>query len=161
MSKQGLDREVTQQINVLQIFGIAFVASLLIYAGLAWALVEVIGLEATVDLDATVTAVIAVVALGMIPAAEVSSRTLRNRASPAHQALTPQEALQAYSQATIVGFALREACGVIGLTLSILTADWLWAVLLSFVALVAMLAAWPRPHSVQEWLLQHPGVRRD
>jgi hypothetical protein len=70
-------------------------------------------------------------------------------------------ALQAYSQSTIVGFAMREACGVIGLTLSILAADWLWAVLLSFVALVAMLAAWPRSHSVQDWLLQNPGVRRD
>jgi hypothetical protein len=41
------------------------------------------------------------------------------------------------------------------------TADWLWAVLLSSISLVAMLIAWPRPHAVTDWLLQKPGMRRD
>jgi len=161
MSNLGSDHEVEQQIRVLQTLSIAFVVSLLIYAALAWALVEVVGLEPTVELDATVTAVIAVVALGMLPAAEVASRSLRNRTAPTHEPVAPQVALQAYSQSTIVGFAMREACGVIGLTLSILTANWLWAVVLSLIALAAMLMAWPSSHSVQEWLLQNPGVRRD
>ena len=160
MSYLGINDKIDRQIKTLQVLCIAFASSLLIYAGLAWALVEMAGFQALVQLDSTITATLAVAALGLLPAAEVTGRTLRNKAATAHQGADPDVALQAYSQAVIIGFAMREACGVTGLVLSLLTGDWLWAAALSFLALVAMLVAWPRPHAVQDWLLQQPGARR-
>ncbi len=138
----------------------AFASSLLIYAGLAWALVELLGFQALAAIDPTITTVIAVVALATLPAAEMLTRVLRAKAAAIGQDSGAEVALQSYSQGVIVGFAMREACGVIGLVLSLLTGSWLWAVTLSAVALIAMLVAWPRPHSVEEWLLQQPGAHR-
>jgi hypothetical protein len=112
------------------------------------------------EIDPAITTVIAVVALATLPVAEMLARALRTKAAAIGQDTGAEVALQSYSQGVIVGFAAREACGVIGLVLSLLTGSWLWAVTLSAVALVTMLVAWPRSHSVEEWLLQQPGARR-
>ena len=160
MSYDGISKKIDRQVKSLQVICSGFASSLLVYAGLAWTLVEVLGFQAIVELDPTIRTTIAVVALATLPAAEMLTRMLRAKAATVGQETGAEVALQSYSQAVIVGFAMREACGVIGLVLSLLTGSWLWAVTLSAVALVAMLVAWPRSHSVEEWLLQQPGARR-
>ncbi len=160
MSYDSMSGKIDRQVKTLQVICIAFASSLLVYAGLAWTLVEVLGFEAVVELDSTVTTALAFVALATLPAAEMLTRMLRTKAAAAGQAAGAEVALQSYAQGVIVGFAMREACGVIGLVMSLLTGSWIWAVTLSAVALIAMIVAWPRSHSVQEWLLQQPGARR-
>ena len=161
MSHENFSGSIDRQVRSLQVICFAFIVSLVIYAGLAWTLVEVVGFDAVVDLDPTLTAAIAMVALGTLPAAEMLSRMLKAKAGLLGRDAGAEATLRAYSQAVIVGFALRESCGIIGLVLSLLTGSMLWAVTLSAVALVAMVVAWPRSHAMQEWLLQQvPGQRQ-
>lgn len=160
MSYDDIGTKIHRQVRTLQVICVAFASSLLLYAGLAWTLVEVLGFQAIAELDPAITTTIAVAALATLPAAEMLTKMLRSKAAALGQDTGAEVALQSYSQGVIVGFATREACGVIGLVLSLLTGSWLYAVTLSAVALVAMLVAWPRSHSVEEWLLQQPGARR-
>jgi F0F1-type ATP synthase membrane subunit c/vacuolar-type H+-ATPase subunit K len=57
---------------------------------------------------------------------------------------TALERLAAYRTATVVAFALRESTALIGLVLTLLGGDLRWCLGLSTLAVVAMLAGWPR-----------------
>jgi hypothetical protein len=77
----------------------------------------------------------AVLALAL---ATVFERVLAERPPPPGR--TPQQSAAA---AKIVGFAFREATGLIGATLTFLTGDRLFVVTLGGFALLAMALAWP------------------
>ena len=50
---------------------------------------------------------------------------------------------EAFQQAVIVGFVLREGTAVIGLILTLMTASTVWVYGLGLIAFLSMLASWP------------------
>lgn len=60
----------------------------------------------------------------------------------------PGRRFAAYRTATIVAFALREAGGLIGFVLSMMTANPWWSWGLGGAAIIAMLVDWPKPGQV-------------
>jgi hypothetical protein len=51
--------------------------------------------------------------------------------------------LAAYQQASIVAFGLRETAGIMGIVITLLTGEWLWAAGLAGAAALAMVVGWP------------------
>lgn len=150
-----MDRLTVQQIpdrgfRSLRIVCGALAASLGLYVVLAWALTDRVG----VVLDdgnpalAALPWVLAGFGLASVLAASPFSRTLLERAAR-RSGGDGERLLTAYSGATIIGFALREAAGVSGLAASLLTGEPLWCLILSAVAFTAMVRAWPSRSHLQ------------
>lgn len=85
--------------------------------------------------------ILATIAVAQIPvAAAVSSALKRSAASKS----TADDRLASLRVATIVGFALREGTAIIGLVITLLTGDIRWCIGLGALALLSMLASWPK-----------------
>jgi hypothetical protein len=54
----------------------------------------------------------------------------------------------AYQRATIAAFALREAAGILGFVLSVLTGNPWWSWGMGGAALIAMIVDWPKPQAL-------------
>jgi hypothetical protein len=54
----------------------------------------------------------------------------------------------AYQRATIAAFALREAAGLIGFVLSVMTGNPWWSWGMGGAALIAMIVDWPKPQAL-------------
>jgi hypothetical protein len=82
--------------------------------------------------------------LGAAVAAVFSAPLIAGAILRAGEARQDRDArLDAYQQAVIVGFALREAAGIVGIVLAFLTGNWLWAAGLCGGAALAMATGWP------------------
>lgn len=137
------DRLVAERHRVLQIICGAILASQAIYVAVAW-MVTAEGAHAPGAggrVPPAVAMALVGVAVTCLASAEGVARLLQRRAKAA---AAPETRAQGFLQATIVGFALREAAGIIGLVLSLLTGKLLWVVALGACAALAMAVAWPR-----------------
>lgn len=135
------DPRLAREAATLTILAGALAASVAIYPGIAWFLTSeamAAGFQPPGPPAPwpTVLAGLGVVLLLVAPVIE-----RRIRAGSAGEG--PDRAVQAFRTATLTGFAVRETAAVLGLVIAITTGRPLWCYLLSLVALVAMLSAWP------------------
>lgn len=152
----GTDRSVF----TLQVISAALASTLVVYAGIAYVLVEISGigpLAPRAFADPLLLVVVVAAAVLLIPVGTLLGKAIRGRVERARGELSRTEMLQGYTQATVISFVLYESSAVLGLMLALLAGEWIWAVALSGTALVAMLVAWPRRTALEDWLRQHPG----
>lgn len=139
-------------IRRLQVLAAALSASVLFYTLVAWFLISVQGLQLRPILPRDAD----VVAAGLAGVLILVSTRLRQRlAAPPRTVLSsprpPSEAerLRRYARAVTVSLAMREAVGLIGLVLALLTGEARWAMVFGLASLLALLAAWPRRRELQ------------
>lgn len=137
----------------LQVIAAALASAVLIYAFVAWLVVDLLGREALAGgLPAPLPGVLVAVAAVLLLAAPVVERRLAapsRRGAPERPAAdaaarADADPVERYRLAKIVGFALREAAAVVGLAVGLTTGDvrWTWGICLG--TLVLMGLAWPR-----------------
>jgi hypothetical protein len=150
---------VARHLPRLRVVSVAFCGSALLYIGVAWLLVEQLGMPPLLELPFAVAVGIAVSQLLVILAGYLTARALR--AAPAQRpgAGPPapddtEAALQRYTRSVVVASALREVAAVVGLLLTLFTGEILWVVLLAAAAVVSMLIHWPRHDAVVDFLQQ-------
>jgi hypothetical protein len=145
------------QMRVLTLVCAALAGSLVLYAGITWYLLEQVGLQPVWNtMPLLVPGVVGLVALGPLCAAPYVSRLLLAQAPSAASTADPQAAFQVVMRATIVAFAMREAVGVLGFVLALVSGELIWCVALSGVALLAMLLGWPRRDQMEEVFRRAP-----
>lgn len=105
--------------------------------------------------SATLPAVLAAVAIAILAAAGtvVNSMTARVR-----RMQTAAEKLAAYRVAVIVGAALRESAGVIGLFATFVTGNLLWVGLLAAMAALAILTNVPTRPALRSALQENAPI---
>lgn len=132
---------VEQKARILAILCGSLLSSLVIYLVVAFAVAGA-GAAIADGVPAVVPWVLAVAAVLALGAGATVSRTIY--AQRCAGVTSPAARLDAYQQATIVGFAVREWAGILGLVATLLTGNLAWCVGLCAAAAIAMLAAWPR-----------------
>jgi len=76
-------------------------------------------------------------------------RTQRSALTGATHSLSPEEALSRLLRARIVGLALAETAAIMGLVLTLTTAEMSWSYALSGLALGAMVLLWPKRRQLE------------
>ena len=143
MSLTDPTQVVAQKYMTLQILCAGILVSLPIYGFVAWLVQQESprGLAGGGAVPPVLPVALAAVAVVHLLAAAGVGRLIQRRATAAAHA---EARAQGFVQATIVAFALREAAGIIGLVLSLLTGNLLWVLALGGLAALAMVAGWPR-----------------
>lgn len=141
--------------RVLTVICGGLLLSLLVYAGVAWLLLEQLGWEPPgAPMPGLLVPLLAAVAVGLTLAAAPLGRWAGEAAARHRGAEDPGGPVGAYVQQTLVAFALRESTGVVGLIASLLSGELVWCWALTALAMVAMLQAWPPKDGMQEWVRQ-------
>lgn len=142
-----------------QVIAGALAAAVVVYAVVAWVVVEVLGGEVLAGgLAAPLPGVLVAAAAAVLLAAPVVERRIMAQPRPgtaeeADAASTSRTAgaagtrvsfVERYRLAKLVGFALRETAAVIGLVVGLTTGEprWTWGI--SAGTLLLMALAWPR-----------------
>lgn len=167
MDPRQIDKAVEQHIPAVRVIAIGFAASVLLYAGLAYLLIGVLGHQQIMEVPLYAAAAIAVSQLLAILAGWLISLSMRrpDRARGVTVAsggdadgtgpeVDPDDAMQRYIKSVVVAAALRELASVVGLVLTLLTADMTWVLLLGGTALISMLVHWPRRAAIEDFLQQ-------
>ena len=141
-----LNTLVQRQTTTIQIICTALMVSLGMYVGIAW-LLQKQGEFTMGPAPEGLPLILSLTGVSMLIIAEIVFRALAARA---RRIEPPEGRLIPYQSAVVIGFALRESAGVMGLILTLLTGDLRWVVGLSFLAFVAMVAAWPRQSTLEE-----------
>lgn len=136
----------TETLAQVQVIAGALAAAVVVYAVVAWLVVETFGGETLAGgLPAPLPGVLVAVAAGLLLLAPVVERRIFAPARPgvgaAARAADPAER---YRLAKLVGFALREAAAVIGLVVGLTTGEPLWTWAIAGGTLLLMALAWPR-----------------
>ncbi len=142
-----------QRYRILQFICWGFLAALGIYLVLARALAsQGAGLRGFPAFLPWALVAVAGLAIFAAPVAAVLAlRTAEGRGPAARPA--------AYQQSVIVAFALREAAGIIGIVVALLTGEWLWAAGLTGAAALAMAAGWPTRNAFDRFVELAPHDR--
>jgi hypothetical protein len=152
METHQLQSLVDQRHRILGIICFALLASVAIYVGIAFVLIQQGSIPTTdsAELPEIFPVVLCAIAVLTVMGAQVMAAALlkQNLARATGEDPTPR--LNAFQSAVIIGFAMREAAAVMGLVLTFLTGEILWVVGLSAVAAAAMLLAWPRKQRMLE-----------
>lgn len=124
--------------------------SLVIFVGVAFVVTQ--GREPDPGAE-TISQVLALV--GVLPLA-LSSFLQRQLLRTSHQRLTNSGAgegqwAQAFTTAIIAGTAMREATGIFGLVITILTGDLFWVAAYAAIALVGIGLSFPTPDRYDNW----------
>ncbi len=132
---------IEQKARILTILCGALLSSLVIYVVVGF---TVAGSGRPVATGVPVVApwVLAAAAVLALAAGETVSRTIFAQRSAG--VTSPSARLEAYQQATIVGFGVREWAGILGLVATLLTGSLAWCVGLCAATALTMFAAWPR-----------------
>lgn len=139
-----------------QVIAGALAAAVVVYAVVAWVIVEVLGREILAGgLAAPLPGVLVVLAAAMLLAAPVVERRIMAAPQPGTAAAADAASttgtvgaaaslVERYRLAKLVGFALRELAAVIGLVVGLTTGEprWTWGI--SAGTLLLMALAWPR-----------------
>lgn len=132
-----------------QVIAGAMAAAVVVYAVVAWVVVDLLGGEGLAGgLAAPVPGVLVVVAAAVLLVAPVVER--RMMAPPRADSRSAEDAdgaasvVERYRLAKLVGFALREAAAVLGLVVGLTTGEprWTWGIAAGTLLLMAL--AWPR-----------------
>lgn len=145
---------VQRQSTTMQIICTALMASLGMYVGIGWFLQKQ-GDFTMGPVPDGLPFILSLTGFSMLIVAEIVFRALAARA---RRVEPPEGRLIPYQSAVVVGFALRESAGVLGLVLTLLTGDLRWVVGLSSFAVVAMVAAWPRRSTLEELVKLAPPI---
>ena len=142
----------------LQVICGALAASVVMYVGVAWVVVRQGALgEVSGAMPAALPGAMLVAAALLLVAAGRVQRAMLARAAKPDGTGGSGVPMQAIQSAYIVGFALREAVAICGLVLTLISGDLKWAVVLSAVAVLAMVAGWPTRSRVESYLGQGRG----
>lgn len=130
-----------------QVIAGAMAAAVVVYAVVAWVVVDFLGGEALAGgLAAPVPGVLVVVAAAVLLTAPVVERRIMAPPRPGTGVAVGAAAsvVERYRLAKLVGFALREAAAVIGLVVGLTTGEprWTWGICAG--TLLVMALAWPR-----------------
>ncbi len=134
-----------QEIRKLQIIVFSMIFSLVIYGGIAVVLVRK-GTAGPMTTPAILPWVLAAVAVSILATAGTFVKAIMARVRKVE---TASEKLTAYRSAVIVGAAMRESVGVIGLFATLITGNLLWVGLLSALATLAILTNLPTRSAVR------------
>lgn len=130
-----------------QVLASALASAVVIYAVVAWLIVELLGGGALAGgLPAPLPGVLVALAAVMLLAAPVVERRVVRSARPGvgEEAAGAAGLAERYRLAKLVGFAMREAAAVVGLVVGLTTGEprWTWGI--SAGTLLLMALAWPR-----------------
>ena len=172
MDPRQIDNAVEKHILTVRLIAIAFAASVLLYAAVAYLLIGVLGHRQVMEVPFYIAAAIAVSQLLTILAGWLMSPSMRRPdrargvtiasgggADGTGPEVGAEEAMQRYVKSVVVAAALRELASIVGLLLTLLTADMTWVLLLGGVALLSMLVHWPRRAAIEDFL-QQQGLAR-
>lgn len=182
MDPRQIDKAVGKYIPTARLIAIGFAASVLLYAAVAYLLIGVLGHQQVLEVPLYLAAAIAVSQLLTILAGWLISLSIRrpHRArgvtipsgaansadstdSTDAKSTVPEgradEAMQRYIKSVVVAAGLRELASMVGLLLTVLTANMTWVLLIGGVALISMLVHWPRRAAIEDFL-QQQGVAR-
>ena len=176
MDPRQIDKAVEKHIPTVRIIAIGFAASVLLYAAVAYLLIGVLGHQQVLEVPLYVAAAIALLQLLTILAGWLISLSMRrphrarrgtipSGAAEAADAKTiapevdADEAMQRYIKSVVVAAGLRELASIVGLVLTVLTANMTWVLLLGGAALISMLVHWPRRAAIEDFLQQQGSAR--
>ncbi len=185
MDPRQIDKAVGKYIPTARLIAIGFAASVLLYAAVAYLLIGVLGHQQVLEVPLYLAAAIAVSQFLTILAGWLISLSIRrphrargvtipsgtagstDAAAAAESAdaksTTPEvvadEAMQRYIKSVVVAAGLRELASIVGLVLTVLTANMTWVLLLGGAALISMLVHWPRRGAIEDFL-QQQGLAR-
>jgi hypothetical protein len=132
---------VSSSVRITSIVCAAILMSLPVYVAVAYFTTSGGTRPAGPSLPAGGRWVLVALAIGVLAAAQVVwSRLLRAASAKP----TQDERLAAFRTAATLTFALREAAGIVGLVVTMLTGELLWCLVLCGAAAAAMLLGWPR-----------------
>lgn len=143
---------IGQRLKTLQIIVMAAVTSLVIYVGIAFFLIRQGAFQPTV-IPTILPPVLSAVAVSILLVAGFIVTGLIDKAriiNPASERFGP------YQTAVIIGMALRESAGIIGLVLTLLTGSLLWVCLLSALGAFAILTNFPTRSALENLLRDAP-----
>ena len=172
MDPRQIDRVVEQHILTVRMIAIAFAASVLLYAAVAYLLIAVLGHQQLMEVPLYVSAAIAVSQLLAILAGWLISLSMRRPdrargvtiasgggAEGTGPEVDPDEAMHRYIKSVAAAAALRELASIVGLLLRLLTANMTWVLLLGGTALISMFVHWPRRAALEDFLQQQGPAR--
>lgn len=145
---------IERELRILQIIVYGITLSLVVYVGIALFLVR----QGTVGPMTTPTIlpwVLAAVAISTLAAAGTVVKTIMARVRTVE---TASERLTAYRSAVIVGAAMRESVGVIGLFATLITHNLLWVGVLSALAALAILTNLPTRSALRAAVQETPPI---
>lgn len=150
-----IDRLIGQRLKTLQIIVMAAIMSLVTYVGIAFLLIWQEALE-PMAIPTILPPVLSAVGVSTLLVANFIVKGLIEKARNLNP---PIDRLGPYQTAVIVGVALRESAGVIGLVLTLLTGALLWVCLLSALAAFAILSNFPTRQALENLIRDAPPLR--
>jgi hypothetical protein len=149
----GSDQDpVGEQLRFLNVVCAGMVASVAVYAVVAWFLGTGSAMPGPELPDAFGWFGVAVAAALLVAAPIVQRRNLVATATGQRPEESRIAALEGFRLGTLLAFILREGAAIVGLMLSLLTGEPLWCYALGAVTIVAMISGWPRREDLQELL---------
>ena len=137
--------ELSERIRQLRIVWFALMMSVAAFAGVVWFLLRSDGLELGHTLSRGALTYGAIVTVMILPLAQI----VRRKVQAVPPRATAEEVTRRWRAGWIVGQALREVVGILGLTLALLAGSitWVWA--FAAASLVSMLLSPPWEHELR------------
>ena len=145
---------IEQRLKTLQLIVGAIMMSMVAYVGIAFMLTRQQIIE-PMSIPPLLPPVLAAVAVSTLMGAGF---IVKNMTQKARTMGTPVERIQRYQGAMILGAALRESAGIIGLVLSLLTGSLVWVGLLSALAAFSILTNFPSRSALEELIMDVPPI---
>lgn len=153
MSRE-LDPLIGQRLKTLQAIVMAAVMSLVAYVGIAFFLIRQEAIE-PMTLPTILPPVLSAVAVSTLLIAGFIVKGLIDKAQLINP---PIDRFGPYQAAVVVGVALRESAGIIGLVLTLLTGSLLWVCLLSALGTFAILSNFPTRSALENLIRDAPPI---
>jgi F0F1-type ATP synthase membrane subunit c/vacuolar-type H+-ATPase subunit K len=145
---------IEQRLKTLQIIIMVAIMSLVTYVGIAFMLIRQEAIEST----AIPSNLLPILAGFAVSTLFTASLIVKGMIAKARRIMPPTDRLGPYQAAMIVGVALRESAGVIGLVLTLLTGNLLWVSLLSALAAFAILSNFPTRSALENLVQDAPSI---
>ncbi len=145
---------IKQRLKTLQIIVMVAIMSLVAYVGMAFMLTSQEAIE-PMAIPSTLLPILAGFAVSTLFTASLIVKAMTGKAS---RIMSPADRLGPYQAAMIVGVALRESAGVMGLVLTLLTGNLLWVSLLSGLAAIAILSNFPTQSALENLVQDAPPI---
>ncbi len=153
-----MDPEMTllieQRLKTLQIIIMAGIMSLMAYVGISIMLIR----QEAIEPMAMPSNLLPILAGFAVSTLLTASLIVKGMIAKARRITPPADRLGPYQAAMIVGVALRESTGVIGLVLTLLTGNLLWVCLLSGLAAFAILSNSPTRAALETLVQDAPPI---
>lgn len=151
MAEKEPRERIEEELKLVNVLCLALVASVGIYAGMAWYLVDGPGAFRAIAAEASllVWGGVAVAALLLLVAPVVYRKLLEQAERPSVTG-DISAPLAHYRMAVLLSHVLREGAALIGLMIALLSGETLWCYALCGVTVIAMFAGWPRRRDLEE-----------